>query len=163
MGGYHGGKTLQERFDEKWDEAPNGCRNWRFVKNTASGPRANTFCLAGKVTNAHRASWILTFGPIPEGQVVRHKCDNAMCVNPEHLELGTHADNNADTRNRGRTRQPRGERHGQSVLTSDDVRRVRAEMINAPRGTLARLSREFGVNKSTLLDVIAGRTWTHIA
>ena len=51
---------------------------------------------------AHRVAYRLTFGPIPEGMVVRHICDNPPCCNPEHLLLGTQSDNNKDSVARGR-------------------------------------------------------------
>ena len=64
----------------------------------------------GKTTSAHRLSWMLHNGPIPDGTCVCHRCDNPPCVNPEHLFLGTKADNNLDRDAKGRT--ARGDRNG---------------------------------------------------
>jgi hypothetical protein len=60
------------------------------------------FFLDGRRERAHRASYSLFVGAIPEGMVVRHKCDNPPCVNPRHLQVGTLGDNNQDTWDRGR-------------------------------------------------------------
>jgi hypothetical protein len=56
----------------------------------------------GKTTTAHRKVWTLTYGEIPEGMCVLHKCDNPPCCNPDHLFLGTHADNARDREAKGR-------------------------------------------------------------
>lgn len=60
----------------------------------------------GRMVPAHRWIYEQVFGPVPEGLVVRHKCDNPRCVRPVHLEVGTHADNNRDMWERGRAKMP---------------------------------------------------------
>lgn len=73
-----------------------------------------------KRMRAHRWVWEAKFGPIPEGQVVRHKCDNPPCINTDHLELGTIADNNRDARERNHVGSP-------PILAPSEVRRLVAE------------------------------------
>ena len=76
-----------------------GC--WTWSGGTDRGGYGK-FSLKGQGTSAHRASYRILVGPIPGGLEVRHKCDNPPCVNPGHLELGTHADNMRDMAERGR-------------------------------------------------------------
>lgn len=82
---------------------PNGCREWTGPrKGDDSKSRYADVSYRGKRMTVHRAVYRLTKGEIPEGQVVRHKCDNSLCINPEHLELGTQYDNCQDAKKRGR-------------------------------------------------------------
>ncbi len=76
-----------------------GCWLWTAGK---TGPGYGQLLLGSKPMLAHRYSYELYVGSIPKGMVVRHKCDTRSCVNPDHLELGTVADNNRDMIDRGR-------------------------------------------------------------
>jgi len=112
---------------------------------------------------AHRVSYEAVYGPgSADGWVVRHKCDVRSCVNPEHLEIGTQADNSRDAINRGR--HARGERHGSAKLTADDVRAIRAEFVQRSRTSGGgALGRRFGVSTDTIGDIIRGKSWTCLA
>lgn len=99
------------------------------------------YCMGHGERKAHRLSYVLSYGPVPSGMLVRHKCDNPCCVNPEHLELGTASDNMKDRSARGR--HPVGAKASQTKITPGQ----RAEIVRRLRAgeTQASLAREFGV------------------
>ncbi len=104
---------------------------------------------------AHRLAYTLVFGDIPEGQVVRHTCDEPRCVNPAHLELGSFADNSADMVERGRSLV--GARNPRAGLTEQQV----LEIYNDPRGPAA-LASVYGVWKGTISAIKTGRSWSSV-
>lgn len=113
----------------------------------------------GEFRLAHRASFEIHVGPIPPGLFVCHRCDNPQCVNPEHLFLGTNADNLRDAAAKGRMHP--GERTAQAVLTEDLVRELRRRWV--PHVVSIRmLSREFGVSESAVYGAVSRRTWRHV-
>ncbi len=87
-----------------WDkvEKSNGCWNWL----ASTDGRYGVFWSMGRKVKAHRFSIELNGTDIPPGMLVCHKCDNTLCVNPEHLFLGTHSDNTRDAFNKGRMISP---------------------------------------------------------
>ena len=110
----------------------------------------------GKTWRAHRLSYILHIGPIPERMQVCHHCDNPPCINPAHLFLGTNADNVHDCMRKGRDR--KGDRRGERTakkLTLDDAVYI---IISKARGI--DLARELGITKTTVGDIRKGRCWT---
>lgn len=84
-----------------WDETNRGCWEWRGRRNDLGYAVMKS---RGKQVRVHRVMWEMHNGPIPDGLVVRHKCDNPPCVNPNHLEIGSHLDNMEDMKTRGRSR-----------------------------------------------------------
>ena len=109
--------------------------------------------IAGTVTRAHRHIWKQCFGPIPPSICVCHHCDNRVCVNPEHLFLGTRADNSRDMVLKGRV---------SSRLTPADVRKIRHLYIPGDRinGGVA-LSKRFGVSHTTVSHIVRWGTWKY--
>lgn len=106
---------------------------------------------------AHRIAYIITHGEIEDGKIVRHKCDNSKCINPRHLELGTHSENMKDRDERGRT--IKGEEHHSAVLNSNKA----LEIFNS-QGTksLGQLSTEYGVSKTVISRIWKKLSWKHI-
>ena len=96
-------RTLKERFEEKYEAVPfSGCWIWTASLLTKGYGRIGV--KEGYTESAHRVSWLLHKGPIPEGMHVLHHCDVRPCVNPGHLFLGTDVDNIEDCLKKGRLR-----------------------------------------------------------
>ena len=98
-------RTATEKF---WDRVqkrePDQCWLWKGGSANGYGQLAGKHNGEYKSFLAHRFSYELHYGPIPSGKLIRHHCDNPVCVNPRHLAVGTHADNVADMVTRGRAR-----------------------------------------------------------
>lgn len=119
--------------------------------------------LDAKMHKAHRVAYQVHRGAIPAGMLVCHRCDVPACCNPEHLFLGTHADNTADMVAKGRAnREPRrvGVNNPASKVTPDAVRQIR-ELKR--RGVTGRqISRLFGIAESQVSNIVHGRHWRHV-
>src|ERR1019366_4232733 len=164
-------------------KTPLAVRFWTHVEKTEScwlwigGKRNKHHQIVdddGKSVGVHRVSWELHFGPIPDGLFVCHNCpggDNPACVRPEHLFLGTQAENVRDMHRKGRAatgersparlhpeRMPRGETHWNARLTTASVQQIRTD---ADLGSLE-LSKVFGVSQGAIKDVLARRTWRDV-
>lgn len=113
----------------------------------------------GGMVRAHRFSYIIHIGPIPDGLHVCHKCDVRECVNPEHLFLGTNADNIRDKVMKGRT--PRGVGHWKAKLTEDQVLSIR-NLYASGNYTYKVLAEQFGVTLTVIFFICKRRAWKHI-
>jgi HNH endonuclease len=115
----------------------------------------------GRFIDAHRASYLLNIGPIPDGELVCHKCDNKRCVRPDHLFPGTYGDNFRDCIAKGRGNQGRpGEQNSHAVLTAEDVIRIRE--LRAAGWNLKQLAAEFPVTVSAISRAYLGKSWKHL-
>lgn len=137
------------------------CWTWQGNRSTRrdGSPSYGRFCIGKDCQLAHRVAWLIANGPIPADQVVRHRCDNVACVRPDHLLLGSQADNLQDMRERGRARFnrfPTGSRHPNARLSDDQVASLRA--ARAAGETFAALGRRFGVHPSTAHSIATGAT-----
>lgn len=133
-----------------------GCLN-RPWGSTISG--YSSFNVDGKTKLAHRVSYEMHYGPIPDGLVVCHKCDNPFCIEPTHLFVGTHKDNTQDALQKNRL--VRGEAAKNSKLTDQDVLTIRARH-KAGGITAAALAKEYKVSIALMSFVINRQRWTHL-
>lgn len=144
--------TASERLAELSVAESSGCI--RFTGHL-DGEGYGRIMVARVKYMAHRLSYSLNNGPIPDGYVVRHKCDNPSCINPEHLEVGTQADNIADKVSRGR--QARGSGAGRAILTEESVREIRSSPLK-----VSELSTLYGVSVVSIRNVLRRKTWQHV-
>jgi hypothetical protein len=108
----------------------------------------------------HRLSYMINCGEIPEGMVVMHKCDRPQCLNPDHLRLGTQAENIADMHQKNRNTRLRGERNGRAMLTLQQVLEIRSRYKFYCRKNGSRaMAEEFGVTGATIMNIVNGKTW----
>ena len=129
---------------------PKKCWNWTASIRTGG---YGQIAWRGRPIGAHRASWFIHNGPIPEGLDVLHKCDNRRCVRPGHLFLGTNDDNNADREKKGRTAW--GEALPQSKLSAQDVKYIR----KAFRSFKISISKKFKIKDVTVSSIIWRKRW----
>lgn len=148
--GYYGSKFLDFEVNE------NGC----FIC-TSHKPAGNGYCFMvvnGRNVYIHRFVYEECFGEIPQGLHIRHKCDTPTCINPEHLETGTHQDNMRDMVNR--KRHAYGENNHHAKLTEDDVLEI-IKLLN--RGMLQKeIAKEYGVHPGTIHAISSGKNWRHL-
>lgn len=146
------------RFYMPGDPPADECWDWTGpITNTYMGYGTTT--VFGKAWAAHRASYTLFRGEIPDGLLVRHDCDRPVCVNPHHLRLGTDQDNANDAKERGR--RPHGEKHYSAKLTEDDVRTIRTRH-HLGDVTYVELGAEYNVAANTIKAIVTRKTWTHV-
>jgi hypothetical protein len=152
-------KSIQERFDEKYIGEPmSGCWLWMGATFNVTKNQLlyGSMRFRGKAHGAHRVSWNLHKGEIPPGIDVLHRCDLPLCVNPDHLFLGTHSENMQDAVRKGRKNMPRGESHFRSKLTDEIVRQIRSSKNNT-----AWWVSHLGVSEDTIRRARNRETWKH--
>lgn len=153
-------EPIEIRF---WNKVVKGvsCWEWSGGKKGSLGYGSLHTKIDGKNLSvyAHRFSWELHNGPIPSGMIVCHTCDNPLCVNPDHLFLGTHKTNSEDRISKGRLGKTgrSGSANSQAKLTEEDVLEIRASVLTARE-----LSEKFHIDKSRIYQIRNGKGWSHV-
>lgn len=151
------GASMRDRL-ENWSipEPNSGCWLWLGGSTMAE---YGIITIDGKARLAHRASYEEHRGPIPVGMLVLHRCDTPLCINPDHLFLGTHQDNTDDMR--AKERQAAGERHGCVKITEAIVEKIAADLA-AGSLSLVDISKRYSLSEQHIGNINRGRNWAHV-
>ena len=148
---------VSERLWRRVVKRDDGCWEWQGKRGGIGYGHIKDD--GGATRMAHRVSWELVNGPVPDGMILCHTCDNPPCVNPDHLFLGTHAANAADRNRKGRD--AHGERHPHALLNEALVIEIRRAVNSGERQ--ADVARRLGFATSTISGVVKRHSWKHVA
>lgn len=144
--------------DGDGNETFSPCTVWKAGLGTRG---YGQFSWKGKQYAAHRLSYTLNKGPIPEGHNVCHECDNRQCINPDHLYAGTQADNMLDKEMRRRGDQPYGEFHYRHELTNANIIEMR-KLWKTGNYYQRELAERFSVSRDAVHKIVNYKTYRHL-
>jgi hypothetical protein len=147
---------FKDSFDSCWTlDHDSGCWNWQGARSRGYGQLVVGY---KQRMYAHRFSFVRTFGEIPVGKIICHRCDNRLCVNPQHLFAGSHSDNVRDMHEKGRhpVNCVKGESHPRAKLKQCDVLVIRSLLGSR---SFRALGRQFGIAPSTVRAIASGKSW----
>jgi hypothetical protein len=148
--------TLEDKLLKRKTISDTGC--WEFQGCLNSKGYGNIQGDNGKLLLTHRASYITFVGPIPDGKLVLHTCDNRKCYNPEHLFIGTAKDNYHDAKNKGRLVIVHGEDHGMVKLSAEQVKEIKEQYVRVSHGksNSLELAKKYNVSKKYITSLVRG-------
>ncbi len=157
-------QTLEEFKHTFWSKViagPKCCILWTGVKSKKRNIGSVWHPFKKRMQRASRVAYELHFEKAPGKKHVLHSCDNPICVNPNHLFLGTHQDNMDDMHDKGRFIPLQGVKNGNCKLTEAQVLEIRRKYIPWTYGTI-KLAKEFGVTQGLIMAIISRKAWKHI-
>ncbi len=158
-------KSFEERFLAKVNKTET-CWLWTGARHgSAKQGSYGNMRLGAKGGTAHRVSYEIYKGPIPDGMQVCHTCDVRLCVNPEHLFLGSATENMKDCIKKDRFSFPPiriGINNPAAKLTEKQVREIKIRLETPYRGIITRLAQSYGVDRKTIPNIKNNIIWKHI-
>lgn len=158
----------RKTFEDAWELIkvgnPDECWEWQGCKNNTG---YGSITISQKVYSAHRIAYALTFpntidfrAPKDKSlkQFILHKCDNRLCCNPNHMELGNYNDNNKDAANKGRSKSVKGAKHKNAKLTQDQADQVR--LIHKTGLTYVEIGKMFNIHANNISRIVKFRGYT---
>lgn len=154
-------KIKQKLLEKSKLNIYNQCIEWTGFKNhDGYGQISYTKKGIERAIGAHRASWMVHVGPIPNDLYVLHKCDNPCCVRIEHLWLGNDADNMRDKINKGRGNHKRGSKSPVAKLSEKKAKEILH--MKGQGKTSHELSKEYGIAASSIRSIWQRKNWKHL-
>lgn len=149
--------ALRDRILSRVRIEDNGCHIFTGAKDGCGYGRVKNI---GTAVATHRWAWQQANGPVPQGMQVLHRCDNPSCINPAHLWLGTHADNMADKRAKGRSHNvPTGRAHRRPTakISESQAKEIKHMLEQGIRQ--AKIAAFFGVSRNLISEIYLKKTW----
>lgn len=151
-------KVTQSEIQRFWERVDKSKDCWIWMGATQSSGHGR-LKIGGKAVLAHRVAYFLANGRLPRKRYVCHRCNNASCVNPDHLYAGTPRQNVLDSIRAGTHRPPRFNRSG-AKLTEYQVRVIRQRLADGE--TPIRIAPDYGLDPSTIRKIRDGRSWKNV-
>lgn len=152
-------ENVARRFWGRVSQPADGCWEWQGRRQTRYPYGQTTY--RGRAIPAHRLAWIITHGDIDAGLVVCHRCDNPPCCRPDHLLLGTYAENSADMVTKGRQARRRGTQASGAKMTAELVRELRAR-YDAGGVSTHQLAAEYGLSSMPVWRAVTRRSYVDV-
>ncbi len=148
-------EQIEADFLSRFEKKPSGCWEWN---GTIEKRGYGVLEINGRQWRAHRYSYVRTNGPVSDTLIICHRCNNRLCVNPDHLYAGTDRDNGRDAAKAG---SHKGTRNGRAHLTEADVLEIR-RLHDVDERTQVWIAKRFNTSQSHVSEIVRRVEWKHI-